>query len=183
MKVNINIYDNLQKEIKVNYGFMDSPFGEMLLMVSDGKICYLGFVNNNINNKEEVLNMAKQSFKNVKADFVQGNLQDIGKNIWTDNPQNILLIGTPFQIKVWQALLEIPMGRVISYEVLSKSVSGLSADRNYTRAVANSVAKNKISYIIPCHRVIAKNGSLHKYLWGTDLKRKILAHEGVNFYD
>ncbi|MDR0484612.1 MAG: methylated-DNA--[protein]-cysteine S-methyltransferase [Alphaproteobacteria bacterium] len=177
----VNIHYNKQKEIAINYDFLDSPFGEMLVMAHDNKICYLGFVNENRYNKEEVLNIAKQSFKNIKVDFTNSNLNDIGSRIFTNSSVDILLIGTLFQIDVWQALLKIPAGKVISYEELAKSVDNLDKNINYTRATANAVGKNKISYIIPCHRVISKSGSLHNYLWGPELKQKILKAEGVNF--
>ncbi|MDR2007379.1 MAG: methylated-DNA--[protein]-cysteine S-methyltransferase [Alphaproteobacteria bacterium] len=174
----LKIYCNQQKELKINYGFEDSPFGEMLIMTVDDKICYLGFVNNY--SKEEVLNIAKKSFKNLAIDFMSADLKDIGKTIFTNSSKNILLIGTPFQIDVWQALIKIDKGTVLSYEDLAKSVDGIDSNRNYTRATATAIANNKISYLIPCHRVIAKNGSIHNYLWGADLKRKILTYEGVN---
>lgn len=85
-----------------------------------------------------------------------------------------LSTGTPFQIKVWQALLQIPYGQTISYATLAKNIGKPTA----FRACANANGKNPISLIVPCHRVIASDGSLGGYTGGIDIKKTLLALEG-----
>jgi O-6-methylguanine DNA methyltransferase len=90
-----------------------------------------------------------------------------------DMNKDLLLIGTEFQIKVWRALINVPTATTISYEQLAINIGMPSA----IRAVASAVARNEISYFIPCHRIINKSGKLGKYRWGESLKRKLLENE------
>lgn len=87
----------------------------------------------------------------------------------------LLLFGTPFQRQVWQALCQIPYGQTISYKQLAQSIGKPSA----YRACANANGKNPISLIVPCHRVIAYDGTLGGYTGGLDIKKTLLAIEGV----
>jgi AraC family transcriptional regulator of adaptative response/methylated-DNA-[protein]-cysteine methyltransferase len=84
-----------------------------------------------------------------------------------------LLKGTNFQVNVWQALLVIPRGAVVSYQ----DVAAYIGQPNATRAVANAIAHNPIGYLIPCHRVIRKDGTIHGYQWGRERKQAILGWE------
>lgn len=87
----------------------------------------------------------------------------------------IILIGTPFQCKVWQATLAIPAGSTLSYQKLATAIGH---PQSY-RAVANALAQNNIPYIIPCHRVLRTDGSLGGYAWGMDKKEILLKDEGI----
>ena len=89
---------------------------------------------------------------------------------------HLLLRGTSFQIRVWKALLSIPPGKVISYQGLANFISKPKA----VRATANAVANNPIGYIIPCHRVIRKNGKIGGYHWGITMKKAILKWEAMS---
>jgi AraC family transcriptional regulator of adaptative response/methylated-DNA-[protein]-cysteine methyltransferase len=91
-------------------------------------------------------------------------------------PVKILLHGTNFQLKVWEALLCIPKGAVTSYSTLSDAVGHSGA----SRAVGNAVGHNPIAYLIPCHRVLRTSGEIGGYRWGTPRKRAILAMEAAN---
>ena len=82
----------------------------------------------------------------------------------------IALNGTEFQIKVWQALCNIPSGKTCSYQ----DIANLIGDKKASRAVANAIANNKIAYFVPCHRVVCKDGSLGGYRWGIDKKERII---------
>jgi O-6-methylguanine DNA methyltransferase len=90
-----------------------------------------------------------------------------------DMNKDLLLVGTEFQIKVWRALLNVPTATTISYEQLAIDLGVPSA----VRAVASAVARNEISYFIPCHRVIHKSGDIGNYRWGASLKKKLLENE------
>jgi AraC family transcriptional regulator of adaptative response/methylated-DNA-[protein]-cysteine methyltransferase len=92
-----------------------------------------------------------------------------GKNL----PLHLLLKGSNFQIKVWEALIRIPPGTVVSYEDVAEMIGSPKA----VRAVANAVAHNPVSFIIPCHRVIRKSGAIHEYRWGSARKKAILGWE------
>src|SRR6185503_17475627 len=85
------------------------------------------------------------------------------------------LIGTPWQIKVWQALLEIPSGKVTTYRTIAEKVHSAKA----SRAVGTAVGRNPISWLIPCHRVLGSDGALHGYHWGLVRKRSMLAMEAA----
>ena len=91
-------------------------------------------------------------------------------------PPTILLLGTRFQLKVWEKLMEVREGETLSYSKLAELVGVPTA----VRAVSNAVAGNPVAYLVPCHRVIGKAGDLHGYRWGLDVKRAILEYEGVN---
>ena len=88
---------------------------------------------------------------------------------------SLLVMGTNFQIKVWEALLKVPLGCVVTYE----SLAGLVGVRQAPRAVGQAVACNRIAYLIPCHRVIRKSGLIGGYRWGENRKRAILGWEAA----
>jgi O-6-methylguanine DNA methyltransferase len=87
----------------------------------------------------------------------------------------IVLQGTPFQLKVWQEVAKIPQGSTVTYHDIARAIGHEKA----WRAVANAVGSNEISYFIPCHRVVRKNGQLGGYRWGIARKAALLKHEGI----
>ena len=96
------------------------------------------------------------------------------KNMWrADQPLRVVLIGTDFEVRVWEALLKVPFGRVTSYSDLARKVAAPKA----ARAVGAAVGKNPVCFVVPCHRVIAKSGALTGYHWGLTRKRAILGWE------
>ena len=94
-------------------------------------------------------------------------------------PPALLLQGTPFQIKVWQAAQKIPSGVTVTYKELAVTIGHPAS----WRAVANALANNKISYFIPCHRIIGSTGKLAGYRWGIERKKLLLEAEGSNYKD
>jgi AraC family transcriptional regulator of adaptative response/methylated-DNA-[protein]-cysteine methyltransferase len=88
----------------------------------------------------------------------------------------LVLIGAPFQIKVWEALLNIPSGHVTTYSEIAEAVGSPRA----VRAVGSAVGRNPISWLIPCHRALRKSGGLGGYHWGLPMKRAMLAHEAAH---
>jgi len=89
---------------------------------------------------------------------------------------NVIVSGTDFQRKVWHALIKLKSGQLISYEELASSIFSVK----HTRAVASAVAKNDVSYLIPCHRIINKSGKINKYRWGTNIKQMLIDYEKEN---
>ena len=160
----------------IRYGFHPSPFGECLLAVTDRGICAMYFVTSS---REAVLNEVRHRWP--RADFVEDS-KATGQYLDRIFPRNnrpdklpIDLRGTNFQIKVWQALLEIPVGAVAPYEDLATRVGNPKA----TRAVGTAVGQNPIAFIIPCHRVIRKVGAIGNYHGGVARKRAMLAWEAA----
>jgi AraC family transcriptional regulator of adaptative response/methylated-DNA-[protein]-cysteine methyltransferase len=90
-----------------------------------------------------------------------------------DQPLRVVLIGTDFEVRVWEKLLTIPMGKLTTYSDIAKSTGAPKA----ARAVGAAVGKNPISFVVPCHRVVAKNGDITGYHWGISRKRAMLGWE------
>lgn len=167
---------NLQS---IYIGIAQSPVGNCFVAWNNIDNClviyFLAFTT-----KEQEVNTAKNELIKLfpHSAFEQDNqeAQKIISNIFDIRSKNqieIFVNGTEFQKKVWHTLVEVTFGTVISYQELAQAVG----DINYTRAVASAVAKNNISYLIPCHRIIRKSGSINKYRWGEDIKRKLIEWE------
>lgn len=166
--------------LEIKYGIHHTPFGECLLGVTDRGICHLSFLTIN---KKNLIETFIARWKN--AHFIENKekTEKIVNHIFHTNitksqqPIQLLLRGTNFQIKVWEALLKIPIGYLTSYE----KVANLIGNPKSTRAVANAVANNPIAYIIPCHRVIRKIGTIHNYRWGAERKIAMIGWEASKF--
>ncbi len=165
--------------LKIKYGFQPTPFGECLLAMTDRGICHLGFVDGD--NRSMALSQLRQIWP--KAALVE-NRVGIGsmvKRIFSagtyrdSHPFHLHLKGTNFQVNVWRALLTIPVGKVVSYQDIAAYIGHPKA----FRAVANAIAINPVGYLIPCHRVIAKSGKIHRYRWGTARKKVVLGWEAA----
>jgi O-6-methylguanine DNA methyltransferase len=120
--------------------------------------------------KTQQSNITAACFEQQQADYSYPFLTDQELNKFS-----YLFHGTDLQVAVWQALLAIPRGNVVTYQEVAQCIGYPKAHR----AVATAIGMNKIAYFIPCHRVIRKDGSLGGYRWGLDIKRRLLAHEGV----
>ena len=162
--------------VEINWGFFDSPFGQMLAMATKRGLCGLGFVGES--SKTVIFDDFKSRWPNavyIENKVILKSLIEalvIGKGTI-----NIHLVGAPFQIKVWEALMNIPTGFVTTYSDIAKAIDNKAA----VRAVGTAVGKNPISWLIPCHRVLRKNGELGGYHWGIDLKTALLARESAQF--
>ncbi len=163
--------------LKITYGFHPSPFGVFLIGITEKKICYLGFsIDGNV---VETLKDMKAIWKG--ASFREDNTRtfSIAKKIFSvkkKNPQdklNIYIEGTKFMLEVWKTLLKIPQGFLLSYQ----DIANLIGKPSSVRAVASTIGKNPISFIIPCHRVISKTGEIHNYKWGKEKKRVMIGWE------
>ena len=165
--------------LKIDYGFCDSPFGKCLLATTKRGICYLGFA-------EEIkgpdtLSQLYQTWPDSEFTENSKDISPILKNIFRfdqnkhSRPFNLHVKGTNFQINVWKALLNIPKGWVVSYQDIASYIGHPKA----FRAVANAVAINPVAYLIPCHRVIAKTGNIHKYRWGSARKKALIGWEAA----
>jgi len=159
----------------IRWTWIDSPYGEALVMASDKGICGLGF---SADCGREAA-MADLISRWPKAKFTQDDsaITPLLAGAWDgrDAPLSLHLMGAPFQIKVWEALLSVPDGSVTTYSHIASAIGHPKA----VRAVGTAVGRNPISWLIPCHRVLRKSGGLGGYHWGLPVKRALLARESA----
>jgi AraC family transcriptional regulator, regulatory protein of adaptative response / methylated-DNA-[protein]-cysteine methyltransferase len=158
--------------LTITYGHCDTPFGEALVMATDRGLCGLAFAADMGRDAA----MADLVSRWPKATFVVGDITRVVASIFGGAGTIPLhLIGAPFQIKVWEALLRIPSGHVTTYGEIGRAIGQPLA----VRAVGTAVGRNPLAFIIPCHRAIRKTGGLGGYHWGLPVKRAMLAWEGA----
>lgn len=169
--------------VTVRYGFHPTPFGECLLAVTPRGICHLAFVAPV--SRTEALARLEHDWPLAQLLPDQAATRPYAAKAFpppgsSERPALALHVkGTNFQLKVWKALLEIPVGDVTTYGGLAKSLG----DAKASRAVGGAVGANPVSYLIPCHRVIRASGELGGYAWGVDRKRVMLAKEAALMTD
>ena len=165
--------------LKIAYGFHPSPFGECLLAATERGICGLGFVSEG--GRLQALEDFKRRWPAAEFQENSQKTRPFINRIFSpkkrngSNPVKLLLMGTNFQVKVWEALLRIPPGSMACYEDLARQLGKPSA----ARAVGSAVGRNPISFLIPCHRAISKMGITGDYHWGAARKKAILAWEAA----
>ena len=161
----------------IRYGFHPSPFGTALVMTTDRGLCGLGFADPG-GEAEALEDMAKR-WPGAKLEHDQAGTASLATQVfapgsWSaDRPLRIVLIGTDFQVKVWEALLRIPLGSAKTYSDVACEIGKPSA----SRAVGAAVGRNPISFVVPCHRALGKSGALTGYHWGLTRKRAMLGWE------
>jgi AraC family transcriptional regulator, regulatory protein of adaptative response / methylated-DNA-[protein]-cysteine methyltransferase len=167
--------------LTIQYGYHATPFGEALIGMTERGICGLSFVP--ANNCDHALAQLRGSWP--QAHFVANDVQTrpfIDQIFQLDRAEGqvtlpIYLKGTNFQIRVWQALLQLPPGTAVSYGTIAQMVDKPKA----ARAVGTAVSHNPIGYLIPCHRVIRQGGGLGQYRWGSGRKKAMLGWESARF--
>jgi AraC family transcriptional regulator of adaptative response/methylated-DNA-[protein]-cysteine methyltransferase len=172
-------YKNKGEGLTIKYGFYPSPFGECLLATTERGICGFFFVKNR--DRKDPLTELRYFWKQAEIVEDPDASRELIDRIFnpsfgnTRAPLHLILNGTNFQIKVWEALIKIPFGAVVSYEDVAIQVGIPGA----TRAVGSAVGKNPISFIIPCHRVIRKTADFGNYGGGIARKKAILGWEAA----
>ena len=164
--------------LTIFWGWFDSPFGLALVMGTEKGICGVGFASET----GEAAAMEDMISRWPGARFVEDPmmlrpwaLAAFGANGQEREVAPLYLIGAPFQIKVWEALLQVPSGHVTTYSEIAQAIGKPRA----VRAVGTAVGRNPISFLIPCHRALRKSGGLGGYHWGLPVKRAILAWESA----
>jgi AraC family transcriptional regulator of adaptative response/methylated-DNA-[protein]-cysteine methyltransferase len=176
-------FKRLGAGLKIEYGFHPTPFGECILATTDRGICHLGFTDSD--SQTTALHELQDKWPDAQFMENQTNTGSIVDHIFTSahsgesRPFHLLLKGTNFQVNVWQALLTLPRGSMVSYQDIADFLGHPKA----FRAVAGAIALNPVAYLIPCHRVITKAGQISGYRWGTARKRAILGWEAANEID
>jgi AraC family transcriptional regulator of adaptative response/methylated-DNA-[protein]-cysteine methyltransferase len=165
----------LGPSLAIRYGIHDTAIGRVMLGVTERGICWLAFVAEDGRPAEEEFFQAWAGATLIQdqaatAGWVERafDLEDLGKK-----PLPLLIRGTNFQIKVWEALLRIPFGQLVTYQDIAAAIGNPRA----VRAVGSAVGRNNISWLIPCHRVILSTGVMHNYRWGVRQKRILNALE------
>lgn len=172
-------YKNGGKALVINYSIAESPFGNILVASTEKGICHLAFADN----QEEAFGQLQQQFPNATyhqmVDHVQQEAMFIFQKDWSKLSNiKLHLKGTPFQLKVWDALLRIPMGGLETYGSLAKEIQLPNA----SRAVGSAVADNPVAFLIPCHRVIRSTGEFGQYHWGPTRKSAMIGWEAAQVH-
>jgi len=163
--------------LAMRFGFHPSPFGEAILVATERGLAGLGFVDGG--DRLAALDDMRRRWRS--ADYVedQAATAPLARRIFDaagwrgDQPLRVVLIGTDFEVRVWQTLLRIPLGRATTYSDIASHIGRPTA----SRAVGAAVGKNPISFVVPCHRVLGRSGALTGYHWGLTRKQAILGWE------
>ncbi|WP_207485031.1 methylated-DNA--[protein]-cysteine S-methyltransferase [Arenibaculum pallidiluteum] len=163
--------------LTIRWGVQDSPFGPALIGLTERGLCWLAFLGEAGTGRA----LAEMAGQYPAARLVEdpGAVAEAAARAFAlqgaPGPLPVLLRGTPFQLKVWEALLRIPPGSCTSYGALAREIGSPQAGR----AVGAAVGRNPVSWLIPCHRVILQSGAVHNYRWGAGTKRAMLALEAA----
>jgi len=163
--------------LTISYGFHPSPFGAALVMATPRGLAGLAFADPG----EETAALADMRARWPKARYVADAhttaplaQRIFDSTLWRpEQPLRIVLIGTDFEVRVWETLLRIPMGRAATYSDIAAKV----CTRKAARAVGAAIGKNPVCFVVPCHRVIGKSGAITGYHWGITRKRAMLGWE------
>jgi AraC family transcriptional regulator, regulatory protein of adaptative response / methylated-DNA-[protein]-cysteine methyltransferase len=163
--------------LEIFYGYHPSPFGLALVLVTEHGMCGMGFCDVG----EEAAALQDMMLRWPNAQYTEDSARTApyaarifsSRNWKVNDPVRITFIGTDFEIRVWETLLRIPMGRAVTYGEIAASIDKPKA----ARAVGAAVGRNPISFVVPCHRVIGKSGDLTGYHWGLTRKKAILGWE------
>lgn len=173
-------YKRRGEGLAIVYGFHPSPFGEVLVLATARGVAGLAFVDED-KNQTRAEALADMTSRWPAATFVE-NTAGTSAHVtrifepaaWQpEQPVRLVLIGTDFEVRVWQALLKIPMGRAVSYADIARHLGKPSA----SRAVGSAVGRNPISFVVPCHRVLRGDGTLGGYHWGLTRKKALIGWE------
>ena len=161
----------------LRYGFHPSPFGTAIVIATDRGLAGLAFADSG----GEQAALADMQGRWPNATYVEAYLSTaplaqriFDPKLWRpDQPLRVVLIGTDFEVRVWETLLKIPMGKAVAYSDIANKINSPKA----SRAVGAAVGKNPISFVVPCHRALGKDGKLTGYHWGITRKQAILGWE------
>jgi AraC family transcriptional regulator, regulatory protein of adaptative response / methylated-DNA-[protein]-cysteine methyltransferase len=169
-------YKNGGENLSINFSFAESPFGNILVASTPKGICYMTFNDD----EQQAIFELQQRFPNATykqiTDLIQQNVLYIFSHDWSKLDQvKLHLKGTAFQLKVWEALLKIPMGALTTYKTIASGID----NPNALRAVGTAIGQNPVAFIIPCHRVIQSAGTFGNYHWGSYRKRAMIGWEAA----
>jgi AraC family transcriptional regulator of adaptative response/methylated-DNA-[protein]-cysteine methyltransferase len=169
--------DEMNAELHISYSFQKTDFGKIIVGSTEKGICYIAF----IEDEEKAVADLSKRLEAAKIEKKQDSHHQIALQYFQKEQTNLPEIklhikGTEFQMEVWKALLQLPFGKLASYNKIATQIGKPKA----SRAVGTAIGKNPIAYIIPCHRVVQTNGQLGGYMWGIERKAAILRWEHEN---
>lgn len=170
-------YKNGGENLKIDFDFYASPFGEVLIAATNKGICFMAFADDRaseINNLK--LHFSNAELRQQEHDYHKQAGLIFSKNLEEKNRLKLHLKGTAFQLKVWEALLKIPSGNLSTYGTIAQKIESPKA----SRAVGTAIGSNPIAFLIPCHRVIQSTGEFGGYRWGPIRKTAIIGWEAAN---
>jgi AraC family transcriptional regulator of adaptative response/methylated-DNA-[protein]-cysteine methyltransferase len=169
-------YKNGGKNLEINYSFAESPFGNMIVASTNKGVCFMAFAEDEETGFSDLKNKFPNATFSKKLDLAQQNALFIFQNDWSKLSEiKLHLKGTDFQLKVWETLLKIPMGKLSTYGTIAQQIE----KPNASRAVGTAIGSNPVAFLIPCHRVIQSSGTFGGYMWGNTRKTAIIGWEGV----
>lgn len=169
-------FKNGGENLSINYSYAESPFGDILVASTSKGICHMAFAEN----EQKALAILQKNFPRANykqmVDLIQQNALYIFTHDWSKlNQIKLHLKGTNFQLKVWEALLKIPMGQLSTYGTIAQLIQSPKA----SRAVGSAIGDNPVAFLIPCHRVIQSSGIFGSYHWGAIRKTAMIGWEAA----
>jgi len=169
-------YKNGGAALSINYSFAESPFGNLIVASTTKGVCYIAFADDPDLAFAELQTQFPNAVYNQFADATQQNALFIFRKDWNQLSEiKLHLKGTSFQLKVWEALLTIPMGGLHTYANIAQQINSPQANR----AVGSAIGANPVAFLIPCHRVIRSSGETGQYHWGSTRKSAIIGWEAA----
>ncbi|MDA3615384.1 methylated-DNA--[protein]-cysteine S-methyltransferase [Polluticaenibacter yanchengensis] len=169
-------YKNGGKHLHINYSFAESPFGSLIVAATPKGVCYMAFEDDETKALEQLAARFPNAAFQQKLDLFQQNALFIFQNDWSRLSEiKLHLKGTGFQLKVWESLLKIPIGKLSTYGNIAAQIG----NQNASRAVGTAIKSNPVAFLIPCHRVIQSTGGFGGYMWGATRKTAIIGWEGA----
>jgi len=169
-------YKNGGESLSIHYSFAESPFGQLLVASTPKGICHIAFADDEKKAFDDLVEKFPNANYRQVVDLMQQNAMFIFRSDWSKLHQiKLHLKGTAFQLKVWETLLKIPMGKLTTYGAIAKHINLPKA----SRAVGTAIGENPVAYLIPCHRIIQSTGAFGGYHWGSVRKTAIIGWEAA----
>ena len=169
-------FKNGGEALSINYSFAESPFGKILVASTVKGICYMAFADDETKTFAELKKLYPNAEYHQVVDMIQQNALYIFTKDWNKlNEIKLHVKGSGFQLKVWEALLKVPVGQLTTYGSLAAQLDKPLA----SRAVGTAVGDNPVAFIIPCHRVIQSTGAFGNYHWGSTRKTAMIGWEAA----
>ncbi|PJZ75939.1 methylated-DNA--[protein]-cysteine S-methyltransferase [Leptospira neocaledonica] len=169
-------YKNGGKDLSINYSYAECPFGKLLVASTPKGICYISFFENDKKVFQELKSIFPNATYNQTVDMIQQNALFIFTHDWSQLSKiKLHLKGTDFQLKVWETLLKVPMGKLSTYGQIGEQMGNPKA----TRAIGTAIGNNPVAFLIPCHRVIRSSGEFGEYHWGDSRKVAMIGWEAA----
>ena len=173
------VYKARGEGVTLVYGFHETPFGTAIIVATERGLAGIGFADGGEDGRAAALDDMRRRWPKAVFRLDAASTARYGSRIFEPDqwrrgePLRVVLIGTDFEVRVWEALLDIPVGAATTYAGVARTIGAPSA----ARAVGAAVGRNPVSFVVPCHRVVGKTGALTGYHWGITRKRAMLGWE------